>query len=468
MLVFLGLLAWIQWGWCYRGYYGFGYRDGYGYGYGYNYCRDRDEPSANLALHDSQRLVLPSTNIEPAPGDQDIILIVVQNVDAHNVIDISVTVEVTSAARKRSPVSLPVICPPVYTSNEVAFLATQTAVTCRAVYTLTTEDIVNGNVIHTQSMAIGTVEGTSMTTIAEPGMSQLTVNNVQLPEGAIVVMPGPTGPTGPVNVVSGPCILTPPHTSLVCSAANQLQLLFCDLSSNATQQGNIYMCVDDNWTFYGNAGPGSGPAGPPGVTIYSATCSGGPPPTSVTSPAFTCNAAFNLNMVVCSGASVNTNAGFVYECLCQPICAWLAVANLNGFLTWRWEWSNAGAISNLHNVWSNVNYLALDSTGTWYCTFEGAFVSTGATATCPLTVGISTVSESDAWVTNSNRQITSGPEVGVYEPITSVLTNGFVFISSAPETIYATAGIGNSPTGCGAYQIDHGGCTLRCLKLQAA
>ena len=58
--------------------------------------------------------------------------------------------------------------------------------------------------------------------------------------------------------------------------------------------------------------------------------------------------------------------------------------------------------------------------------------------------------------------------MGVYEPITSVLTNGFVFISSAPETIYATAGIGNSPTGCGAYQIDYGGCTLRCLKLQAA
>ena len=457
VLAGMGALLWSQWGWCYG-------REGCHH----HHHNEQDNRNANLVLHDSQRLSFTSVEVIPQAGDEDIILIMVQNVDDHNVVDIAVTVEVTSAAHKRSSVAPPVVCPPLYVDNVLPFLASKASVTCRAVYTLTTADIVNDNTIYTQSMATGIVQTTETTTMAEPGMSQLTVNNVQLPEGAIVVMPGPTGPTGPVNVVSGPCILTPPHTSLVCSAANQLQLLFCDLSSNATQQGNIYMCVDDNWTFYGNAGPGSGPAGPPGVTIYSATCSGGPPPTSVTSPAFTCNAAFNLNMVMCSGASVNTNAGFVYECLCQPICAWVAVANLNGFLTWRWEWSNAGAISNLHNVWSNVNYLALDSTGTWYCTFEGAFVSTGATATCPLTVGISTVSESDAWVTNSNRQITSGPEVGVYEPITSVLTNGFVFISSAPETIYATAGIGNSPTGCGAYQIDYGGCTLRCLKLQAA
>ena len=199
-----GALIWLQWGWCYRGYYGFGYRDGYGYGYGYDYCRDRDGPNANLVLQDSQRLVLTSLDAIPQVGTEDIILIVVQNVDDHNVVDIGVTLEVTSAARKRSAVSLPVVCPPLYTSNEVAYLASKTSMTCRATYALVQDDIVNGNTIYTQSMATGIIDGTDMTTMAEPGMSRLSLNNIDIPQGAIFSVPGPTTPPdGTVNVVSG-------------------------------------------------------------------------------------------------------------------------------------------------------------------------------------------------------------------------------------------------------------------------
>lgn len=454
LLVFVGAAAWLAWGPC----------DGHG-------CHNEDnhhQRGVNLVLSDSQRLVFSSPDAIPVAGNQDLIFIEVQNVDDHTVIDIAITLDVGSGTGggKRSPplVPAPVYCPPLYTTNTLASLASRQTVTCRSVYLLTTEDIANGNTVYTQSAATGFVQETGMTTMAEPGQSQMSLNNVALPEGAMLAVAGPTGPAGPIDVVSGHCTTTPPHTSLTCSTANQFQLLFCDFTSNATQKGYIYECVNDVWLFYGQVSSESS-AGGPGVSIYSATCSGGPPPTSITAPVFTCNSAFDLNMVVCSPASPDGNAGMVYECLCQPTCAWVHVATLNGELTWRWTWSNAASLSNIENIWDNVNSVTLDALGIWYCTFEGAFTSNGATATCPLTIGISIISQSNIWAANSVRQINPGPAVGSYHPIASVITTSYVEASSSPETFYVTAGIGPHATGCAAYQVAAGGNTLRCLQL---
>jgi len=454
VLVFLGALAWLQWGRCYRG-----------------HCRDYDDDHqppliTNLVLHDSQRLVLSSVEVIPEPGDEDIILIVVQNVDDHDVVNITVTMEVVSAARKRSPLSLSVICPPFYVDNVVPYLATQASTTCRAVYYLTAGDIVNGNVIYTQSMATGTLLDTDLTTMAEPGMSQLSINNVEIHEGAIISIPGPAGPAGPVNVVSAPCAPNPPYTSLLCTSANQLQLLFCDYASNKTQLGNIYMCVNGAWLFYGHVGNNSA-AGPPGISVYAATCSGGPPPTSITEPVYTCNEAFNLNMVLCDLPSLDSNVGIIYECLCKPTCGWVQVANLNIPLVFYTSYeTNPGPFNNSHMVWNQIITLPILTVGRYTCIFEGTVHCLKVGSACPMYYGISSVPFSDAWIQGSERSIALASLTGNYVPIATVVTSANVHVTSAPESIYVTAGIETGATGCADYSFESGsvGSTLQCLQ----
>jgi len=318
-------------------------------------------------------------------------------------------------------------------------------------------------------MAIGTVEGTSMTTIAEPGMSQLPLNNLQLPQGGIVSLPGPTGPVGPVSIVSTPCLAPPPHTTLVCGASNQLQLLFCDFQSNSTQQGNIYMCVGTSWDFYGTVGPNS-TAGPPGIGIYAATCSGGPPPTSITEPVYTCNAAFKLNMVLCDLPSLNNNVGLVYQCLCAPTCGWVQVANLNGqgpATIGYWQYGVA-AFSNTHQVWNTIMQLpSIPVVGYYSCIFEGSVSQYSTTISpCPLEYGISSAPATGLWIENSNRQVNVGPASGSYAPTVTIFTTAAVEVSTAPETIYVTAGINGAATGCANWQPNNDVAqTLRCLRI---
>ncbi len=71
--------------------------------------------------------------------------------------------------------------------------------------------------------------------------------------------------------------------------------------ANSSQIGYIYICAASSWVFFGSVNvtaPGpTGPSGPQGIGVYAATCSGGPPPTVISSPTYTCNSAFNLNMV---------------------------------------------------------------------------------------------------------------------------------------------------------------------------
>jgi len=486
LLVVLALLVgltWAQWGWCYHG-YGLGYRDGYGYGYGYGYggCghdHDDDGYSANLVLRDSQRLVLGSPEYVPVPGDVDIILIVVENVDDHDVVNITVTLSVTSAARKRSPLNLPVLCPPLYADNVLSYLATHRSATCRSAYTITEGDIVNGNIIHTESMATGTIQGTDWSTVAEPGMSKMSLNNVWLPEGAILAGPtgatgasGPSGPTGPVTITTGPCTANPPHTSLVCGPSDQLELLVCNLASNLTQVGNIYMCVGTQWVFFGALDVhgdtnSTGPPGPPGIGIYAATCSGGPPPVNVTSPVYTCNAAFNLNMVLCALPSISGNAGKIYECQCSPTCAWTEVADLNGPLTFYDTYEiTPDQPYNTQHLWTTMVQLPINTPGEYWCTFEGVITTDQTSYPCPLFYGISSVYNSNAWIENSNRQINVSPMNGIQTPTLPMITTADVYVTTAPETIYVTAGINNGVTGCGGWRnLAQVGQTLRCLKI---
>jgi len=243
-----------------------------------------DDDDGVLILTDSQRIVLGAALVFPVQGDDDIVLIVVRNNGDLQIVNITVTAELTStASRRRSPVSLTVVCPPLYTDNIVTSLAAHAQTTCRAIYVLTTDDIVNGNVLYTASSAVGTsIDGVQAEVIAVPGDSQLSINNLEIAPGAVI---GGATSTGPLNVITAPCFDEVPHTTLVCSAANELQLLFCDLLSNATQIGNIYMCVGDTWTFFGSvdffgngtAGP-TGPTGPQGIGVYAATCAVGPLP----------------------------------------------------------------------------------------------------------------------------------------------------------------------------------------------
>lgn len=444
---------------------------------------DNDDSGANLVLHDSQRLVLGAPNYSPEPGDQDIILIVVNNVDDHDVVNITVTIAVTSAARKRSPISLPVICPPLYTTNVLAYLATRESATCRAVYTITEGDIVNGNVIHTESMATGSIEGTDWSTVAEPGMSRLLLTDVWVPEGALLAGPtgasgavGPTGPTGPVNIATGPCSDVPPVTSLVCGPLDQLKLLVCNTASNITQIGNMYMCVGTQWVFFGSldmhgdtnsTGP-PGPPGPPGIGIYAATCSGGPPPVNVTNPAYTCNAAFNLNMVLCALPSPNGNSGLIYECQCTPTCGWVEVADVNGPLTWYWYYriNNGDVYYDTTNLWTMVVYSIIYTPGTYWCTFEGIITTDHTAYPCPLFYGMTSVAGTNLWLENSNREVNVSPMGGGHTPIVPIITTATVEVTTAPETVYVNAGIYHGASGCGLWRtVPQVGQTLRCLKL---
>ncbi len=197
----------------------------------------QDEPDGDdlgiLQLIDSQRIALGSTLAIPVVGDQDVILIVVRNNDDLEVLNITVFITLTSAARRRSPVDLAVICPPLYVDNVVPSLDSHRSVTCRALYTLTADDIVNGNTLHTASAAEGiSASDVTMSVVATPGASKLEINNIDIPEGAVFAVPGPSGT---LSVVASTCNNTDPPTTLVCGPSNELQLLFCDLNSEMHQ-----------------------------------------------------------------------------------------------------------------------------------------------------------------------------------------------------------------------------------------
>ena len=260
----------------------------------------------------------------------------------------------------------------------------------------------------------------------------------------------------------------PPHTSLVCDAANQLQFLFCNLGSNSTQLGNIYECVNGAWLFYGNVGTNSS-AGNPGISIYAATCSGGPPPTSVTNPFYACNEAFNLNMVLCDLSSQNGNTGIVYECLCYPSsCGWVQVANLNMPLTvYSVQAINPGIFNNSQNVWNPILQLSLLTPGWFYCLFEGDVQNYAVGSTCPLWYGISSVPRSNAWIENSLRQVRVLSISNNYVPIATLLTTAYVNVLTAPETIYVTAGVETGANGCANYQVDSAlvGSSMQCMHI---
>jgi hypothetical protein len=421
------------------------------------------ESDAALQLFDSQRIVLSSTLAIPVQGDADVVLIVVRNNGPDEIIDIVVNVELTSAAaRRRSPVSLVVTCPPLYVDNIVASLASHKHTTCRALYTLTGADIINGNVLYTDSSGTGTaIDGTTMTVIASPGMSKLELNNLEIPEGSVFGIPGPAAP---VNVVTGFCSDIPPHTTLSCGPANELQILFCDFSSNASQVGHLYMCVGGTWTFFGSVSmQGNSTAGPPGIGIYSATCAGGPPPTSVTGPAYTCNSAFNLNMVLCGMSSTNGNMGIIYACMCSPGCSWVEVGNLASSLTWINGYGSPLSINTTHDGWTDIASVVLPATGTYQCFFETVVSWILVAPTCPLFYGITATSQSSAWVDSSLREVTMdasfNPLVG---NIVTIVTTAQVIVVSAPQTWYVTAGL-FGVTGCGNYNTNREA-TLRCLK----
>jgi len=428
---------------------------------------DDDDEGANLVLHDSQRLVLGELLVIPEPGDEDIILVVVENVDDHTVVNITVTLEVTSDARRRSPVSLPVACPPLYTDNTVESLSPHTHVTCRAFYTLTSDDITNGNVIHTMSMATGILDGTDMSTVAKPGMSNLALNSLEMPHGAVFAIPGPTGPAGPLNVKVGPCNADPPLTSFPCDTTDQNAILLCNLMSNTTMIGNFYICVGTTWEFLGSldvlpdtnsTGP-TGPTGPQGISIYSASCSGGPPPTTVSSPTYTCNSTFALNMVLCNLGSMDGNAGKLYECECNPSCGWVEVGDINGPVPLAAEHCFNFGYSNAPNVWSDLCNVVLPRVGWYYCLAEGAMRQFGTTQSCGLTYGLSTVSMSPSWFSNSDRilnlpPIATNPVSPASQQWTApVLTTGIIHVTSVPKTIYFTFGIGNQTLGCGHWGV---------------
>jgi len=428
-----------------------------------------------LVLTDSQRLVLGSSLVVPVQGDQNIILIQVTNNIDLTIVNITVQVDLLSAAQKRSPMPLSVVCPPLYLDNVVISLAPHVQSTCRAIYILTTADIVNGNILRTTSIATGFINGVGMAVTAIPGTSQLSMNNLEIAPGAII---GGSITNNMINVVTDSCVNAVPPTMLTCSSSNELQLLFCDFLSNILQIGNIYMCAGGNWIpfgsvdFLGNATYGStGPTGATGATgatgetgatggtgatgetgwtgvtgatgatgatgetggtggtgttgatgetgetggtgetgatgetgqtgntgatgatggtggtgatgetgatgatgetggtgatgatggtgetgatgetgqtgntgatgatggtgatgigVYGATCTGGPPPTLITGPSYTCNVGFLLNMVFCGIGSSAANYGIVYQCSFSGSYLWVQIANLNG------------------------------------------------------------------------------------------------------------------------------------------
>lgn len=419
-----------------------------------------------LVLHDTQRLALGSSLAVPVQGDDDIIFIKVQNNGELTIVNITVEVTLLSEAqRRRAPVSLIVVCPPLYTDEIVPSLAPHSFVTCRAIYTLSNADIVNGNTLHTSSTAQGTVvSDVTSSIIAVPGTSALPISSIDMDE-IIFAIPGPIGQIGIINLVTGYCFTSAPHTTLACSAGNQLQMLVCDLSSNATQIGNIYLCVGSSWAFFGSVNvQGNSTAGTPGIGMFSATCSGGPPPTSVTNPGYTCDSAFNLNMVLCSLASLNGNSGIIYECLCSPTCGWTQVGNLNTALIWINSGIPAfnGNINSTQNVWTDLTNVVAQAVGTYQCFFESQINWFGSLPTCPLYYGITTISQTIGALDNSGRSM-QFPSGSTQNTIATIVSTAQVIVTSAPTTIYATAGIWTAATGCGNYHTTSQS-HLRCLK----
>jgi hypothetical protein len=438
---------------------------------------DDDNDGANLVLRDSQRIALESLSTDPQVGNKDIILIVVENVDDHTVVNITVTVQVTSEARRRTTSIPSVVCPPLYTSNVVASLAPLTSTTCRALYILTSEDVVNGNVIHTQSMATGIIDDTEMSTVAKPGMSKLELTDLPIPHGAILSITGPTGPVGLVNVKVGPCSTTPPLTSFPCDAASELDLLVCSLTSNMTLIGNTYLCINSTWEFFGsldvfpNGGGPTGPTGPQGIGIYAATCSGGPPPTTVAEPTYTCDPAFALNMIFCNLGSTNDTSGIIYACVCSPSCGWVEVANLNGKVPFTDEHCIGFNVDNTPNVWTDMCHLSLPRLGWYYCLAETILWQETNVQSCSLTYGLSSVSSTPTWMSNGDRIINlpanpNNTDPGDPQWSAPLLTTTVVEVTTAPEIIYFTAGVGNQSAGCGNWRTpDSQPATINCIMI---
>jgi len=269
-----------------------------------------------------------------------------------------------------------------------------------------------------------------------------------------------------LDVITTACTGAPPHTTLTCSAANALQLLFCDLDSNKTQIGNIYLCVASTWTFFGAINvQGNGTAGAPGIGVYATQCAGGPPPTTTTGPSYVCDANFNLNMILCNLQSLNGNAGVIYECSCAPTCGWTKVGDLNGVITIYREGAFNFPFVNTHNVWNNLGYISLLTVGQYYCTVEGQMTNSLTTQSCPLYYGVSSVPASNIWLYNSNRVLNLPPvTTGTYIQL-SIVTSMYLQVSSAPETLYLTGGIGTGTTGCAQWQtgVDIP-ITMTCIK----
>lgn len=438
----------------------------------------RQSDDALLVLHDSQRLVLGTSLVIPVAGDKDIVLIQVINKNSLHIVNVTVDVDLISTTSKRAPVALTVVCPPLYTSNFIALLAPHTTTTCRALYVLSSADIVGGNTLVTSSRAEGTsVDGLNVPVIAMPSTSVLSINNLEIAPGAVLGIPGPAGPEGPVSVVTSACQATAPHTTLTCSNANELQLLICNLASNTTQVGSIYICVGGIWVFFGavnvngnqnitgatgatGATGSTGATGAQGISIYATTCSGGTPPTIIVDPTYVCDTSFNLNMILCSLSSTDNNAGVVYECLCGPNCAWTQVADINGAVEYVGNHCfSGGSLSNTPNVWDNICSVSLSKVSDYFCSVEGIVRQTATTQSCALTYGLSSVSASNAWIANSNRLLNLPPMVTnptsppSQQWTTSIITSATVSVTSVPETIYVTAGIGNQPVGCGHWAL---------------
>lgn len=105
----------------------------------------------------------------------------------------------------------------------------------------------------------------------------------------------------------------------------------------------------------------------------------------MTSPSYTCNSAFNLNMVLCGMSSLNGNAGIIYECFCSPSCAWTQVANLNSAVTWiNGQTSGNVAINATTNVWTQLVQAVLPFVGVYQCTFDSVANYADASTPCNL------------------------------------------------------------------------------------
>jgi hypothetical protein len=113
-------------------------------------------------------------------------------------------------------------------------------------------------------------------------------------------------------------------------------------------------------------------------------------------------------------------------------------------------------------VWTNVVSATLPAVGTYQCTFESTFNYANAFEPCPFFYGITSITESGLFLDNSGRQMdmaySSGNAVD-----TTVASTAQVVVSSAPLTVYVTAGINIGGSGCGIWH-ETSCSNLRCLK----